>query len=100
MNKNVFWIAPIVVMTIGIFPLPYGYFTLLRLVVCGCALFYTLNFFQQKNIIFLWIFGFIAFLYNPIFPIYLYEKAIWIVVNFITAIIFFMASSKIQIYNE
>ena len=39
---------------------------------------------------FVWIFGLIAILYNPIIPVYLYKKEIWMVVNIITAGIFFI----------
>ena len=39
--------------------------------------------------LFAWIFGFIAVLYNPIIPIHLYDKQIWIIVNLITGILFF-----------
>ena len=38
-NKKVFWLAPIVVLAIGIFPLPIGYYTLSRLVVCASAIY-------------------------------------------------------------
>ena len=36
MDNRIFWIAPLVVMGIGILPLPYGYYTLLKLIVLGC----------------------------------------------------------------
>jgi len=36
MNKNIFWIIPIVVMGIGFLPMPYGYYILSKLIVCGC----------------------------------------------------------------
>jgi len=42
-----------------------------------------------------WIFGFLAILYNPIIPIHLYEKGIWIIVNIITSILFFTKKSSI-----
>ncbi len=44
---------------------------------------------EKKNQTNLWIFGFIAVLYNPIIPVYLYEKAIWIIVNIITIYLFY-----------
>ncbi len=89
-DKNkIFWLAPIVVLVIGIFPLPLGYYTLSRLVVCASALYFALNYYKKKNQTNLWIFGFIAVLYNPIIPVYLYEKAIWIIVNIITIYLFY-----------
>ena len=40
MNKNIFWISPIIAMSLGILPMPYGYYSLLRIIVCGCSLFF------------------------------------------------------------
>ena len=36
-----------------------------------------------------WIYGFLVVLYNPIIPIPLYEKVLWIVVNIFTIYIFY-----------
>ena len=89
-DKNkIFWLAPIVVLVIGIFPLPLGYYTLSRLVVCASALYFALRFYKKNDQRNLWIFGFIAVLYNPIIPVYLYEKTIWIIVNIITIYLFY-----------
>ena len=92
---NIFWIAPIVVLGIGVLPLPIGYYNLSRLVVCACALYFANTFYRNKDNTNLWIFGFIAVLYNPILPIYLYEKFIWIIVNLITIFLFYKNKDKI-----
>ena len=88
-DKDIFWIAPIVVLLIALFPLPIGYYTLSRLVVSACALYYAIQFHKRNNTTYTWIYGFLVILYNPIIPIYLYEKFIWIIVNLITVYIFF-----------
>jgi len=88
-KNKVFWFAPIIVLAIGILPMPIGYYTLSRLVVCAAALYFANNFYKKKDNTNLWIFGFIAVLYNPIIPVYLYEKAIWTVVNLITIFLFY-----------
>mgnify|MGYP001341358132 FL=1 len=88
-NNKIFWLAPIVVLAIGILPLPIGYYTLSRLVVCASAIYFAHNFYKKNNQTNLWIFGFIAVLYNPIIPVYLYEKIIWVVVNIITIYLFY-----------
>ena len=89
-NKSIFWIAPITAMAIGILPMPYGYYSLSRLVVCGCAINFSIASKNKNEDVFVWIFGALAVLYNPIIPVHLYEKEIWMIVNFITAIIFFI----------
>jgi len=75
-NKKIFWIAPLVAMGIGLLPMPYGYYTLSRFVVCVCAVYFTLNFFRNKKINLVWLFGAIAVLYNPVIPIHLLEKSL------------------------
>ncbi|WP_145597828.1 DUF6804 family protein [Candidatus Pelagibacter sp. FZCC0015] len=88
-NNKIFWLAPIVVLVIGILPLPIGYYTLSRLVVSVSALYFAYNFYKKNDNKNIWIFGFIAILYNPIIPVYLYEKFIWIIVNIITIFVFY-----------
>lgn len=89
LNKTIFWIAPIVMMAIGILPMPYGYYNLSRFVVCGCSVYFAIVCKNKDDDVFMWVFGGLAILYNPIVPIHLYEKEIWMVVNLITAAIFF-----------
>ena len=95
-EKKIFWLSPIIVLAIGILPLPIGYYTLSRLVVCACAIYFAHSFYKRKqentN---LWLFGFIAILYNPIIPVYLYEKFIWVIVNLITMYLFYKNKEKI-----
>jgi len=93
-EKDIFWIAPIIVLIIALFPLPIGYYTLSRLVVSACALYYAIQFHKRNNTTYTWIYGFLVVLYNPIIPIYLYEKVIWVVVNLITIYIFYKNKKK------
>ena len=76
--------------------MPYGYYNLLRLVVCGCLIYFAYQRYQKQDMTFVWIFGFLAILYNPIIPVHLYEKEIWMVVNIITAIIFVLKGKKLD----
>ena len=57
MNEKVFWIAPIIVMAIGLLPMPYGYYTLSKLVVCGCSIYYAFHLYEKKDMTFVWVFG-------------------------------------------
>jgi hypothetical protein len=66
---------------------PYGYYTLLRLVVCGTGTYISyISFKNEKQII-----GFlailVALLFNPIIPIYL-DKEIWVIIDLFVAIFF------------
>ena len=89
-EKSIFWIAPIVVMAIGVLPMPYGYYSLSRLVVCGCAIYFAIASKSQNQDVFIWVFGALAVLYNPIIPVHLYEKEMWMIVNLFTALFFFV----------
>ena len=52
--------------------LPYGYFTLLRFVVCAVTAYLAYLAYKNKNeSLWTWIFGFIAILFNPIIIIQL-----------------------------
>lgn len=87
-DKRIFWILPIIVMALGLLPMPYGFYNLSRLVVFVCSVYFAFQLFKKEDMVFVWIFAFFAILYNPIIPIHLYEKAIWIVINIITIVAF------------
>jgi len=95
-QKDIFWLAPIVVLVIAILPLPIGYYTLSRLVVCGCSIYVAYNFYNKKDVPKTWIFGFFVVLYNPIIPVYLYEKIIWVFVNIATITAFYLNKEKLK----
>lgn len=84
------WWGPAIALLVAILPLGYGYYTPLRVVVCAAATFLAWKEYvgnsQQANA-YVWIFGGIALLYNPLLPIHL-SKLIWTVINIITADIF------------
>ena len=68
-------------------PWPYGYYQLLRFVVCGVAIYIAYVAYNWKKIWAMWLFGFIALLFNPLIPIYL-SREIWQVVDVICAIFY------------
>lgn len=71
--------------------LPYGYFTLMRFVVCAVGIYLAYKAYEEnKESLWVWAFGFTAVLFNPIFPIYL-KRAQWEVIDLVVAV-FFVAS--------
>ena len=97
MNKSIFWIAPLIIMFIGLMPMPYGCYTLVRVVVFVCALYFVFEFINIDDTTFIWTFGFLALLYNPLIPITLGSKGLWVIVNIITAGIFWIGKDKIKL---
>jgi len=66
---------------------PYGYYTLLRLVVCGTGGYIAYFAFEEEKRFIGFLSVLVALLFNPIIPIHLAKDA-WIVIDFITAIFF------------
>ena len=80
---------------------PYGYYVLLKWVVTPTFIYVALKT-NELNITNLTIgFGFLAFLYNPIFPIYL-GREVWTLVNLLTVglIIYTLFSLKGKNLNK
>ena len=73
-------------------PLPYGYYTLLRLVACGVFAFAAFITAERKNKILPWAFGLLALLFNPIVKVHLLKEA-WALVD-IAAGIFLLVTVK------
>jgi hypothetical protein len=71
-------------LVIALAPLPYGYFMLLRLVVCGAAVWlaYTLMAGRRSQGMG-WAFVGVALLYNPVFRVH-FEREIWMILNLAT----------------
>ncbi|PXW14504.1 MULTISPECIES: DUF6804 family protein [Chryseobacterium] len=77
---------------IGIFRLPIEYYTFLRILISIGALLVLYNTLSSKQHYFSIIFLVIFILFNPVFPIYLYRKNIWIPIDIITGILFLLIS--------
>ena len=56
---------------VGAAPLPYGYYTLLRLVAFGVLIFTAYVLFDRKYKTLAWVFGVLALLFNPIVFVHL-----------------------------
>jgi len=88
-NNNLIWILPVLMLLVALLHLPYGYYTLLRMVVaiCGGYLAY-LEYVRNNSISLLVVlFSLVVIIFNPLIPIY-FSKSIWIVIDSLTAFIF------------
>ena len=77
---------------IAIAKLPIDYYTFLRIVICIGALLAIYYWFSNKSYLLAIIFTFIFILFNPVFPIYLYEKRFWIPLDTITGLLFLISA--------
>lgn len=84
-----------VALLLALAPLPLGYYTFLRIVVTLTG---AIIVSKEINSINIWciLFGITAILFNPVIPIYLYQKSLWMPIDIAAAILFFSYSLKKQ----
>ena len=75
-----------VMLLIGAFSMPYGYYTLLRIIAFAafCILAYDVA--TRGNKTLPWIFGFVAVVFNPIIKVH-FPKEIWAIVDVVSAVL-------------
>lgn len=59
---------------------PYGYYVLLRWIVCPCFIYAALQAFKRNKQNWVWILGVTAAIYNPLIPLHLNQE-LWSVLN-------------------
>jgi len=80
---------------VAIADLPYGYYTLMRLVVCATAIYVIVISAKSGQTWGSWLFGIVALLFNPVAPIHL-TKGIWQPLDFITGILLVVAALVVR----
>jgi len=68
-------------------PWPYGYFQLLRFVVCPVSAYVAYFAYNWQKLWATWLFGFIAVLFNPLIPIHL-SRELWQPIDTVCALLF------------
>lgn len=84
------WLVPAVALVLGVLPLPYAYYPLLRIIVCIAAGFLVWKEYKLREASlsgFTFAFGAVAIIFNPIAPIYL-TKFIWSFLDIVAAVVF------------
>jgi hypothetical protein len=81
---------------LGIFSLPLGYYTFLRIAVTLTAIIVIVN--EYKGNIDFWTItlGIIAVLFNPIIPVYFNSKTGWSIIDLIVATVFLIKSLRFK----
>ena len=78
--------------------LPYGYYQLLRIAVCGVALWVAVASHMRSWTITMAIFSLVAVLYNPLFKIHL-EREVHSIVNIFVALLFSAVAIRLMRAN-
>ena len=99
-NKNI----PIIISVIFLFlavvgSFPYGFYTLLRLVVCGATVYLAWLAYDSNKRVWIWPFGFIAVLFNPLIPIH-FNRDLWRVIDLLVAIFLMISIFSFKIVKE
>lgn len=83
------WLAPAVLLCGALAPLPYGYYTFLRLATCGAAVFLAWTEYDRGRSVTPWLIALagVALLFNPIVPVHL-NRHVWMYLNIGTASLF------------
>ena len=97
-TRNILTIIASAFLFIALFDgLPYGYFTLLRFVVFAVGAYLAYIVYEDnKQSLWIWAFGFIAVLFNPLIIIHL-ERSQWIVIDLIVGIFFVVSLFALKI---
>lgn len=75
--------------------LPYGFYTLMRLVVCLTCIFDASLAYQKKQRYWMYTMGFIALLFNPIIKVH-FDKSTWQLIDLVTAIVLVIYVVKLK----
>ena len=70
---------------------PYDYYVVLRVVTCASAAFVAFNAHKWQRMRWLWLFGGIAILFNPLVPVHL-SRVTWQPIDVLTAVAFLVAA--------
>jgi hypothetical protein len=80
---------------IGAAPMPYGYYTLLRIVATGAFIWASFVTYERKHELLPWIFGLLAVLFNPLIKIHL-PKELWAAIDIGAGVLLLSTKAMIQ----
>ena|SRR5438093_11567623 len=81
---------------LGLARMPFGYYTLLRVVLCLTSAVGVAASRRQRDSAWLWVYGVLVVLYNPILPVHLGAKRLWIGVNVLTLIFVWLGAFRFR----
>lgn len=84
-RSAVLWIVGAAVIVALSPALTYGYYTVMRWVVCGLCIWLSLSARSARQEPWIWVWAILAGIYNPIFPVHA-DRNVWFFVNILTAI--------------
>ena len=89
-RQNWFVLIAVLVLFGALSNMPYGYFQLLRWVVCSVGIYSAYINSESKHDTWAWVFGIIAVLFNPIRPFY-FKRDTWQILDIVSGVIFLVS---------
>ena len=80
--KKTFLFFCCVLLIVALFDVPYGFYQVLRLFVCGTSIWIIVDFYKTFKKL-AWIPCVVAVVYNPLFRVF-FDKPTWTIINVIT----------------
>lgn len=77
----------------------YGFFTILRFVVFATTAYVAWMAYEGQKEMWVWVFGFVAVLFNPFFPVHL-DRETWVVIDFIVGVILLVTTFFFKLDTE
>lgn len=98
-NKYYRYLAYILIVAV-VFDFSYDYYQLLRVIMFTASIYFAIQNYTMNNRKYTWFFAVVAYLFNPIFPVYL-NRFLWKIIDILIAI--FLLSPNLDIkyfYNK
>ncbi len=92
-NNKWYYLLALAMLLLTFLDWDYGFYQILRWVVSGTAIYIAYQNYLQQKTHWVWTFGIIAILFNPIGPIHL-EREIWAFIDVVVAVIYLIAFNK------
>lgn len=81
---------------LGLLDMPFGFYTLLRVVLCLASAVGFVAARRRGDYLWLWVYGVLVVLYNPVFPVHLGAKSLWIGVNLLTLLCVWLGALRFR----
>jgi len=99
-NKNIATIISVTLLFLAMIEgWPYGFFTLLRLVVFGTTTYISWLAYKTERQVWIWVFGFTALVFNPLIPLHL-GRDLWMIIDLLVAVFLIISIFAFKLPKE
>lgn len=94
----ILFLIPAALLLLAMADMPSGYYVFMRIVVCLVSTIIAYGSYKEHDSLNggAILFGLMAIIFNPIIPVYLYDREIWMPIDIIGAIIFVVKGLRVR----